>query len=498
MRYVTRFLTAFVALLAAVPAVAQTTGAAWRPFRVGHTYTFETDGSPKELETVRLAAGRVVGADSVYDFAPFYRAVIGNEVYPPGCQQSSSALFRVERNTPFGAMLLVPTQGAYTLVFTDSAAATYSLPARPLPVGASWAFSAGVTATVTRLAIEPIGTAAVADSVMQATLSTGAQVVLSKSFGLIDAPDLRTLASAAPTNLHLLTIPERVLGGLPGDSPLDWQPGDSVLWYEHGPSICEMGYTLTRYLRRQLSTASDTIYYYGTTQVVRIDWGPGCSSGRRVTVGSPQPFVRARYVGTVRAQVGELLRRLLVSPPPGPGQGYVNQGAYYPRATPAGCFGGWRFRYFAYYASDSCGTLLGAIDFGRLYETVNGFGVMASFGVWGDEGQVVWYRHAGQTCGDRRGFAADLLAAPALLPAAAVQLFPNPATTSARLLLTGLKSGPVALTATDALGRWVWAQTQTIGPEAEVALPVGGWAPGVYYVRVSVGEGTRVVRVVRE
>ncbi|MBC7449313.1 MAG: T9SS type A sorting domain-containing protein [Hymenobacteraceae bacterium] len=498
-----RALVSLFALLAmaAAPALAQTTGAAWRPFRVGHTHTFEVSTTPVELETVRLAAGRLIGADSVYDFADFYRRTTQNEVYPPTCPTSPSsdfALFRRERNTAFGAELRVPAQGSYELRMTDGA--TYQLPRRALPVGATWAFAPGITATVMLLEVQLVGTAAIRDSVMAATLSGGGEVMLSKSFGLLNAPDLRTLAlAAAPLALHLLTIPERALGGLSNDTPPDWQPGDSVLWSESGPSICQSGWALTRYLNRRVNLAGDSVYYSGTTQSVTIDYGVGCSSGRVVRVDPPQVFTRARYVGVASVRASEPLRQVMAIPPAGQGFSYVNQGAYYLPPDNQGCFSGWRFRYSAYYSIDSCrSTLDGRVDFGRTYETLNGFGTLSTDGVWGDQGRVVWFRLNGQTCGTRPADLRLLLVAPKLLPAESVQLFPNPATTAARLRLTGTKGGALTLTATDALGRRVWQQTQVVGPAAGLVLPTGAWAPGVYYVRVALPEGARTVRLVSE
>lgn len=497
-----RLLTCFLALgsLATAPALAQTTAADWRPFRVGHTYTFERNTAPVQLETIRLAAGRLNGADSVYAFASFYRPVTAQDSFPASCLGGGFALFRKEPNTPVGAELLIPANATdYRLLFTDSTACR--LPRRPAAIGTSWPLTPSVTATVTRLEVRAIGTSTNLDSVMVAALSTGGQLVLSKSFGLLDCPDLRSVAAsqASPFDLHLLTIPERALGELPNNTSIDWQPGDSVLWYESGISICESGWRLTRYLSRQISPAGDSVYYRGTTQAVTVDYGSGCSSGRRVTVYPLQSFTQRFFVGSARATPGELLRQVLVSPPPGPGQGYVSRGAYYQPPNGTGCFGGWRFQYSAYFAADSCrNTLDGTLDFGRTYETQIGFGTFSTAGVWGDQGQVVWYCHGNQTCGDRRGFSASLLATPALLPAESVQLYPNPAASAARLHLTGTKGGLLDLTATDALGRRVWRQTQPVGPEAEIEMPVSEWAPGVYYVRVALPEGARTVRLVRE
>ena len=486
------------ALLPAVaPAVAQTTGSPWRPFRVGHTYTYALDTADRRLETVRLAEGRVDGADSVYRFAPFYRRANHLEPYPPQCVANPGAypIFRLEPNTSVGAELCVPAASApYELRFTDDTTRC-RLPRPPYAVGQTWQLTSTVSATVTTLETQLIGTAGLPDSVMVASLNTGGELVLSKSYGLILTPHLRELVTRGATtrSFELLTIPERALGGLPDEVVIDWQPGDSLLWTHNGPSICEWGYSLTRYLSRQLSATGDSVVYHGTIRSVDITYGAGCAN-RQVIISPPMPFRRARYIGPVGAGRGQLLRQA----DPVPGYGYVNTGVTYRPPTSAGCFGGWRWHYQSFFSRDTCRqTLDTRIDFGSSFTTTQSFGQVHAAGAWGDEGNLVWYRTGNQTCGTR-GRLDELLATPALLPAEAVQLFPNPAATTARLTFTGTRGGPLTLTATDALGRRVWQRTQAIGPEADVALPTAAWAPGVYYVRVSLLEGARTLRLVRE
>jgi hypothetical protein len=496
--------SALLALLGglALPAAAQTTGAAWRPFRVGQTYYYETNQTPPQLETVRLAGAQTIGTDSVYRFASFYRPVTSADTFQTTCLPPWIPMFKPDTNTPLGAQMEVELSGDYVLRLTTGVAVRI----RPgsLPVGASWVFCANpaITATVVTREVQPVGAAQVPDSVAVVALSNGGQLVLSKQFGLLNAPDLRTLTAAAPIALELLTIPERGLGALPRNTPIDWQPGDSVIWSESGPSICQSGWSVTRYLSRRVSANRDTIYHGGTIQYASITYGANCSGGRNVYVSPPMPFTRSTYVGNGGDQIGHLLGQVALpgQPTMSSGQGFVNQGAYYVPIGPLNCLGGWRFRYSAYLQLDTCrNALAGGIDFGQNIETLDGFGVISSRGVWGDEGNVVWYRSGNQTCGSIQGFPrSELLATPALLPAERVQLFPNPATTTARLNLTGTKGGALNLTATDALGRRVWQHTQTIGPDADLVLPTASWAPGVYYVRVALPEGARTIRVVKE
>jgi hypothetical protein len=255
-------LTQLVALaaFAALPAAAQTTGADWRPFRVGHTYVFETNIAP-QLETVRLAAGRAVGADSVYTFADYFRPARPGDTIPSSC--SGTGFFQLqflrEPVTAFLTDFHVPAQGDYALGYAN-VAPTHFLPRRPPRVGASWVFSQGQTATVTQLGIQMVGTAGVMDSVMVATLPGGEVIKISKSFGLFAGPDLRPpVGVPLPPlpNLALHMIPERALGSLPNNQPPDWQPGDSSVYYRVETSgsmfICSESHFLKRYLTRTIA-----------------------------------------------------------------------------------------------------------------------------------------------------------------------------------------------------------------------------------------------------
>ncbi len=485
----------------ALPAAAQTTGADWRPFRVWHTYYYERTTTPVHLETVRLAAGRLEGADSVYAFNDFYRATSSNDVYSPNCPRTGNELFRREENTLVGAELqLVAGVGDYFLRFAGGAA--LRLPRRPPAVGASWILKPGVSATVTRLEVRAVGAgaAAVADSVWVAMLSTGDEMIGSKSFGLVQTPPLLGIGSAQIPIfiLRLLTIPERRVGQLATANLPAWQVGDSLVRTEStfnfwNPAFgCSSVTSLAHYTRQTLSANADTVYLHGfRKRVVNYSGAPGCPAAATV-VDPPISFRSARYVGPP-APPAPTRGQLLQQPSRPTGNGVVNVQRWFVAPAAGECFPGWRTRYETYFGVDSCRQTLNAlVDQGGWYEAVDGFGTVSD-ATTGSVGQMVWYRRGGQTCGQRPNLSA-LLAAPKLLPASAVQLYPNPATTTARLNLTGTKGGALTLTATDALGRRVWQHTQVVGAEADIALPVDGWAPGVYYVRVALGEGVRVVR----
>lgn len=488
------------ALLAPTLALSQTT-MDYRPFRPGHTHTYQTQASASVypvMRTVRLGAGELRGTDSVYHFAPAYREVAGDTLNP-SCLPPAFGVYMVQNpNSPFGAEMQVAANGEYLLRM--STGRTVRLQSRGLHVGNSWQFCNNplITATVTQRTVQLLGTAQVPDSVVVLTLSTGDSVALSKNYGLLAGLDLRTLQVAPRPTLTFLTVPERGLGGLPNDAPVDWQPGDSVLWYgsSNATIACSHYWSLTCYRTRRTNPAGDTVYYGGTQQYISINYSGGPCGPGGTSVGPVMPFTEARYMGP--STQGLLLGQL--SGVPGTTQRFVNRGAYYLPGTAAGCFAGWRFSYTEIYSVDSCTQALsyGPPDWGTYYETLAGFGRISGGSAW-DSGSISWYRHGSTICGSLMGFPRSVfLATPALLPEKAVQLYPNPATESARLSLSGTKGGALTLTVTDALGRLTWRQQTTIGPDAEVALPVQSWPRGVYLVRVQLPEGGRTLRLVRE
>ena len=79
-----------------------------------------------------------------------------------------------------------------------------------------------------------------------------------------------------------------------------------------------------------------------------------------------------------------------------------------------------------------------------------------------------------------------------------VAVAPNPASSSARLLVTAPQAGAASVQVVDAQGREV-AHVYA-GPLAAGATPLGldtsGWATGVYVVRATVGGPTQTARLV--
>ena len=98
---------------------------------------------------------------------------------------------------------------------------------------------------------------------------------------------------------------------------------------------------------------------------------------------------------------------------------------------------------------------------------------------------------------------ADAAALPTLAPVATakgISLFPNPAhgTTTVQLP-AGLATGPATLTVLDAVGRVVRTRTASVAAGTTATeLDVAGLAPGVYALRIAVGESTGTARLVVE
>ena len=83
-----------------------------------------------------------------------------------------------------------------------------------------------------------------------------------------------------------------------------------------------------------------------------------------------------------------------------------------------------------------------------------------------------------------------LAATPTPLPAAAIQLFPNPAGQAVQLRLPVLNAATAYVTLLDALGRSVREQSVVLGTSgAQVELHLSGLAPGLYHVAIRLADG---------
>lgn len=96
--------------------------------------------------------------------------------------------------------------------------------------------------------------------------------------------------------------------------------------------------------------------------------------------------------------------------------------------------------------------------------------------------------------------ATGLATTAAALPLAGLALYPNPAQRTTTVQLpAGLAAGPATLTLLDAVGRTVRARTVALAAgSAHTTFDVAGLAPGVYALRVAVGERRGTARLVVE
>jgi hypothetical protein len=98
------------------------------------------------------------------------------------------------------------------------------------------------------------------------------------------------------------------------------------------------------------------------------------------------------------------------------------------------------------------------------------------------------------------GTATGLATAPAAAPLAGLALYPNPARRTTTVQLpAGLAAGPATLALLDNVGRTVRTRTVALAAgSSQLAFDVAGLAPGVYALRVAVGERLGTARLVVE
>ena len=167
---------------------------AWRPFRPGLIYAFSAPGS-SSAHTLRLdSAYRTVAGDSAWAFGRMMKLSNGGEqsVNPYG-------VYRKSRNNLFGARLTWQrTPAAFILenFVEGNFQPAVALQLRPqAAVGSSWTASTTptLTATLTSRSLQTVG--GQLDSVAVITLSSGQVVRLSRSYGLLEAPQWLGTAS---------------------------------------------------------------------------------------------------------------------------------------------------------------------------------------------------------------------------------------------------------------------------------------------------------------
>ena len=199
---------------------------AWRPFRPGLIYALSAPGS-SSAHTLRLDSAYVTTTtgDSAWTFKRLVKTSDGHEQSTNPC-----GIYRKSRNNLFGARLTwqrVPAAFVLENVAEGSMQAAFALQFWPqAAVGSIWAASRSpaLTATLTSRSQQLVGT--VLDSVAVIMLSSGQVVRLSRTYGLLAAPQWLATASNAPQwaqALLLMTLaqspynPTRLFNLQPGD-----------------------------------------------------------------------------------------------------------------------------------------------------------------------------------------------------------------------------------------------------------------------------------------
>lgn len=488
----------------------------WRPFRSGCVHYLTAGAQQDSVLSYSVGGGYVLpSGDSVYVIGPIIaRTQPADSLL--GCDGWLAPAYvfpyRYYADTEFGARLWVRPGGVYEFTFADSS--TFEIRTRGA-VGTSWACTPAITGTIQGRTVVPLivnGQGLFGqDSLLTISLSNGEIISITKRSGLWAAPSVQGLLGQGPvTPLQFCALPARGIG-LPPNHPwrvYDWQPGDEFAYYGEyegtfwgGPIDCRRSWRRIRVLSRALSGNEDTLCISYEEQERDSVISPGLCNG---TGTVPYATLWPRQTRVLR------LPRTGVQPdyalPSRAARISVfysaqNVGIYRSAFVP-GCPNSAFVTRIKHLAYDTCARAFTySLDVGHSEQVAEGLGdvVTSIFAMGSQSGEhLIWYLKNGQTCGSLAGFPNSVLADPAPLPEAAVRLWPNPATTSARLLLTELPAGPLTITVTDALGRRIWSHQQDHATDGDLTLPTAEWPRGVYQVRVQTGGGARTLRLVRE
>ncbi|MBD2715785.1 T9SS type A sorting domain-containing protein [Microvirga sp. STR05] len=478
----------------------------WRPFRPnGDVHAFR-GASADTILTLRLDSAGVIGSDSVYYFNHIMR-------------RASSYQWQKSRNNQFGQQMRYNSADRTYMLFWNGGTVNgfsldYGVVMKPFArVGTTWQslnLDVGVTTTLVSRGTALID--GVQDSVVTFRVGTpGVNVVLSKNYGLVSAPqNLRFYAPGAP----MLTLARRPApAGLSYYNPLtllDLQPGDE-LGYEQEPIMivsfpCYQGWLLRKVLTRQV-TPDSVVYRFQQQSKISYSNAPGCF-GTGTTL-SPVTTVRmsasrrtGRWAGNqtyansqARLVNPDLLAyeyRVLATSSNSLMMGYPVV------ATRPGvaCSGPALLRQEVLYGGfgSNTYTYTPGID-------AAGWNQLVAEGV----GPVMQYeyrlsysrRTAGgsvQTCGSRTDFA-TLLPTKAAQRAATFQLYPNPAAETATLTLPAPARVATTVRVLDNLGRAVLIQQLAAG-QTTTTLPLQRLAGGLYVVEVQApGEAPQHLRL---
>ena len=468
---------------------------AWRPFRPGLIYAFSGPGNAS-MYTLRLDSAYITAAgDSAWAFNRLVKTSDGREqsINPYG-------IYRKSRNNLFGARLTWQRSPAAFVLenFAEgNVQAAFTLQLRPQTVvGSSWTASTSpaLTATLTSRGRQLVGT--VLDSVAVITLSSGRVVRLSKTYGLLEAPQWLAATSTAPQwtqALPPMTLtqsaysPMRLFSLLPGD-----EIGYLTQPFTITPFPAPESHTLRRILTRQ-QMADSLLFTFQEQTRTETFISPGSTPGIQIL-----PVRVGRWAFSLRTGKSPqfpalaLLTGEYVSMSSGSSQAPLVMGrGLIMNATSNGCipsglnvsFIGVFPGFFAPVGEYSTG-----IDIGWRQEFSVGLGLgdIAAF-----DSQLVYYRRSvgtPLTCGSFAGFV-NLLPTRAAQAAALATLHPNPATDQATLTLAQPARPGHTLRLTDALGRTVWQAAVSVGRTA-LAVPLTGRPTGCYLLHLSGADGT--------
>jgi hypothetical protein len=484
------------ALLTLAASVAQAQD--YRPFRAGLTYQLTETATPGDTtHTLRLASGRRVGADSVFEFAA--RTSRGLQTGPVYCGR-----YVARPDNLFGSTLTVGANRILTL--TAANGRTLALQPRAA-IGQAWTAAPGLTGRVTARSLSTAAGLPQPDSVAAITFSDGATLLLSKRYGFLQGPTLGHYLNARipARSLQLTALPE--LGG--GTSRLgalaayDFQPGDVFLRYTWaygawGPCGYN-GWTRDSVLSRSNSRRGDTITY----QIRRRLLTQVCSNGVRTL----QPATTVTLVVTAAYyNLGQLTSYWENRYPSGHGVGLIHS-----PAARAAAYNGRPLQQHVQYqvcnpATPADTTLLsntGSIDFGVELTSAPGLGIVreASIGFSGDLTELIGYRKGSETWGQLTTFA-QLLPTLASKPALTTTAFPNPFRHELSVTFELSRSQPVGVALRDALGRAVLTQPAVLQQAGSrtMQLPTAGLPAGLYTLHLTfAGEGqTQILKVLKQ
>ena len=468
----------------------------WRPFRPGLIYAFSGPGSAS-MHTLRLDSGYTTAVgDSVWAFNRLVRTSDGREqsINPYG-------IYRKSRNNLFGARLIWQRSPAAFILesFVEgSAQAAIALQLRPkAAVGSTWAASTVpvLMATLTSRTQQQVGT--VLDSVVVITLSSGQVVRLSKTYGLLEAPQWLAATSTAPQWTQVLLPMTLAQSAYNPTRLFNLQPGDELGYVSQpftiSPLPTPLSHTLRRIITRQQTADSLLFTFQEQTRTQHFGTPGGPPAGFQISLvrmgrwafslrtGKSLKFpalvlLTGEYTST---SLGIFRAPLLV------GRGLVMD------AASGGCVpSGLGVSFIGVYPGFNAppGSFSTGIDIGwrQEFSVALGLGEVATF-----DSQLVYYRRSvgtPLTCGSFADFV-NLLPTRAAQAAALATLHPNPAIEQATLTLAQPARPGQALRLTDALGRTVWQAAVPVGHTA-LAVPLAGQPAGLYLLHLSGADGT--------